>query len=133
VPAFLFLIAHFLLVLGRFLFRGCRQLMRLQDPNVLKELCGTFCYGYLEQGRHQQKPGWSLFDFEIVRLETGGRTKPLGPATTYSISVRGGRIKAVFLIFIILCFFIVLHFHFQFEFLVGAQIYPKCACCRKTN
>jgi len=54
VPAFLFLIAHFLLVLGRFLFQGFRQLTRLRHPNVLKELSGAFCYGYLEQGRYQQ-------------------------------------------------------------------------------
>ena len=53
VPTFLFLIAHFLLVLGRFLFQGVRQLTRLRHPNFLKELCGTFCYGYLEQGRYQ--------------------------------------------------------------------------------
>jgi hypothetical protein len=85
-----------------------------------------------DTSRHQ-KPGRSLFGFETVRLETDGRTKPLGPATADSISVRSERIKAVYSIFIILYYFLVLHFHFQFEFLVGIQIYRKCACCRGKN
>jgi hypothetical protein len=35
VPAFLYLIAHFLLVFCRFLFQGFRQLTRLRHPNLL--------------------------------------------------------------------------------------------------
>lgn len=73
VPAFLFLMAHFLLVLGRFIFQGFRHLTILRHPNILKELCCTFCCGYLEQGRYLQASKAWVRSLRLRRCEAGDR------------------------------------------------------------
>jgi hypothetical protein len=47
------------------------RLSSVNETNVLKELCGAFCYGYLEQGRYRQASKAWVKSLRLRNCEAG--------------------------------------------------------------